>query len=138
MKNQTTAGLLAIFLGVLGVHKFYLRQYFWGVIYIMLGLLGVGIIISIIEGIWLLAMSPDSFDERYNEVESRTSYSEIRQNLQAEETRKANEAAERTEAVNTLAEGLEDLNERYRTGELGEEEYLRELGALGMLAETTG
>lgn len=34
-KNKTTAGLLALFLGGLGVHKFYLGQTLAGVLYLL-------------------------------------------------------------------------------------------------------
>lgn len=56
MKDRRTAGLLAIFLGTLGVHKFYLGQNLNGIIFLLLiGLFPAGTIISVIQGIiWLL------------------------------------------------------------------------------------
>ena len=35
MKNKTTAGILAILLGCLGIHKFYLGNNKGGIIYLM-------------------------------------------------------------------------------------------------------
>ncbi len=73
-KNKIAAGLLAIFLGWLGVHKFYLKQTGLGVIYLLCGTVGwvlvlppfiIGII-SLIEGIIYLCMSDEEFDAKYN------------------------------------------------------------------------
>ena len=45
MKSKSTATILAFFLGALGVHRFYVGQKLWGIIYLLsFGLCGVFII----------------------------------------------------------------------------------------------
>ncbi|RDH43964.1 NINE protein [Zooshikella ganghwensis] len=70
-KNKYIAGFLAIFLGFLGVHRFYLGQW-WGVFYILLFLTGLSLIISIIEGIVFLCTPKVSWLRRYGNVPPTT------------------------------------------------------------------
>lgn len=65
MKNKTTAGILAILLGCLGIHKFYLGNNKGGIIYLLLGLCGgIGGILGIIDGIIYLMDTEEKFQER--------------------------------------------------------------------------
>ena len=65
MKNKTTAGILAILLGALGIHKFYLGNNKGGVIYLLLGICcGIGGILGIIDGIVYLMDTEEKFQER--------------------------------------------------------------------------
>ena len=69
MRNKTAAGLFAIFLGWAGVHRFYLGQVGLGVLYIFLTIISFGFvsgIISLIDGIVLLNMAEQQFDQKYN------------------------------------------------------------------------
>lgn len=70
MKNKTTAGLLAIFVGYFGAHKFYLGQTGIGVVYLLFCWTGIPGIIALIEGIILLSMSDDEFNKKYNTTEA--------------------------------------------------------------------
>lgn len=66
-KNKVLAGVLAIVLGFLGIHHFYLGSIGSGVICIVLNCTLVGgSIIGLVEGIMLLIMSDEEFDARYN------------------------------------------------------------------------
>lgn len=65
-KNKLVAGLLAIFLGSFGIHKFYLRQPIFGIIYILLSSTFISVILGIIDGIIILCMKQDKFDTKYN------------------------------------------------------------------------
>ena len=52
MKSKSTATILAFFTGMFGVHRFYLGQKLWGIIYALsFGICGVFIIDGIL---WLL------------------------------------------------------------------------------------
>lgn len=70
-KSKIAAGLLAIFLGALGIHKFYLGYNTQGVIMLLVTLLTFGIgafvmeIIAIIEGIMYLVKSDTEFYYTY-------------------------------------------------------------------------
>ncbi|MCR4033151.1 MULTISPECIES: TM2 domain-containing protein [Flavobacterium] len=64
--KKIVAGILAILLGYLGIHKFYLGYTKEGLIQLLLGLmLGLGGIIGIIEGVIYLTKSDDDFYQTY-------------------------------------------------------------------------
>jgi TM2 domain-containing membrane protein YozV len=65
-KSKVAAALLALFLGGLGVHKFYLGGWGWGILYIVFVWTLVPALISFIEAIVLLLMSDSEFDRKYN------------------------------------------------------------------------
>ena len=77
-KSKVTAGLLAIFLGGLGIHKFYLGYTGSGLVYLLVNTIGwvvtiflAGLpnialgIIALIEGIIYLTKSDDDFEQTY-------------------------------------------------------------------------
>ena len=66
MRKKLTAGLLAIFFGSLGVHKFYLGKPILGVLYLVFCVTFIPAILGIIEGIIYLATSKEVFDKQYN------------------------------------------------------------------------
>jgi len=70
-KKKTTAGILGILLGGLGVHKFYLGSWGWGLVYLLFCWIYVPAIIGLIEGILYLTMDETQFDEKYNRTEPR-------------------------------------------------------------------
>lgn len=66
-KNKVVAGVLAILLGGLGIHHFYLGSIGAGVVTLVLScFMGLGAILALVEGVLLLVMSDDEFDARYN------------------------------------------------------------------------
>ena len=65
-KDKTTAGILGILLGGIGVHKFYLGDKTKGLIYLLTCWTGIPCIIGLVEGIKYLTMSQEEFDARYN------------------------------------------------------------------------
>lgn len=71
MKSKMTAGLLGIFLGGLGIHKFYLGYTKEAVITLCISLLTLGFgspimaTIGLIEGIMYLTKSDEDFDQIY-------------------------------------------------------------------------
>lgn len=65
-EKKVPAGIFAILLGWLGVHKFYLGYTKEGIIQLVLGLLcGIGWIIGLIEGIIYLTKSDEEFVATY-------------------------------------------------------------------------
>ncbi len=65
--KKVVAGILAILLGSLGVHKFYLGYTTPGIIQLVLGLCGIGGIIGLIEGIIYLTKSDEDFVSTYQQ-----------------------------------------------------------------------
>ncbi|MET3028375.1 TM2 domain-containing protein [Flavobacterium sp. UW10123] len=64
--KKVVAGILAILLGYLGIHKFYLGYTKEGIIQLILGFaFGIGGIIGIIEGIIYLTKSDEEFYQTY-------------------------------------------------------------------------
>ena len=61
MKNKTVAGILAILLGDLGIHKFYLGKIGWGIVYLLFCWTGIPAIVGLIEGIIYLCTDDDTF-----------------------------------------------------------------------------
>lgn len=66
MKKKTTAGLLALFLGWAGVHRFYLGQTGLGVLYFFLMFFGVSFILGLIDAIVFFSMDEKEFERKYN------------------------------------------------------------------------
>lgn len=71
-KSKTAAALLALIVGGLGVHKFYLGSWGWGLIFLGVLLLSGGAlvyipaIVGLVEAIRFFFMSRKDFDARYN------------------------------------------------------------------------
>lgn len=64
--RRLAAALLAIFLGSFGAHKFYLRKFGQGVLYLLFFWTAIPGIIGLVEGILFLAMSDEDFSARYS------------------------------------------------------------------------
>lgn len=64
-KSKGTAALLAIFLGGLGAHKFYLGHPGWGFIYLIFCWTFIPEALGIIEGIIYLTMKDEAFAQKY-------------------------------------------------------------------------
>lgn len=60
-KSKVVAGLLGIFLGGLGIHKFYLRRPVWGIIYLLFFWTYIPAIVGFIEGIIYLLSNEENF-----------------------------------------------------------------------------
>lgn len=64
-KSRVAAALLAFFLGGFGVHKFYLGQILWGLVYLIFFWTLIPAIASFIEFIIYLTMSDEAFNQKY-------------------------------------------------------------------------
>jgi len=70
-KSKVAAGILAILLGSLGVHKFYLGYNKEGVIMLLVSVLSFGLlagvvgIVALVEGVLYLVMSDEDFNATY-------------------------------------------------------------------------
>lgn len=68
MKSKNVTILLALFLGGLGVHKFYLNKPIQGIFYILFFWTYIPAIVALIEGIGYLLMSEEDFNKVYNKT----------------------------------------------------------------------
>ena len=68
-KSKVAAGLLALFLGGLGIHKFYLGYVGAGIVHLILTFIIIGIpvnwIVTIIEAIIYFTKSDEDFHQTY-------------------------------------------------------------------------
>ena len=64
-RNKVVAGILALLLGTLGAHKFYLGKIGWGIVYLLFCWTYIPTIVGIVEGISYLTMSDDAFERKY-------------------------------------------------------------------------
>jgi TM2 domain-containing membrane protein YozV/ribosomal protein L40E len=64
-KNKIAAALFALFLGGIGVHKFYLGQVGQGILYLLFCWTFIPALIALIEAILLLTMNDDTFNQKY-------------------------------------------------------------------------
>ncbi len=77
-KSRSVAAILA-FSGTLtisGLHKFYLGQPLWGVLYVLLSWTPIPKVASAIEGVWYLAQEEETFDRNFNQGQKAISYSQ--------------------------------------------------------------
>ena len=65
IKNKIVAALLAILLGALGIHKFYLGQGGKGILYILFCWTYIPGILGLIEGIMILTSNDENFQLKY-------------------------------------------------------------------------
>jgi TM2 domain-containing membrane protein YozV len=65
-RSRTTAALLALFVGTLGVHKFYHGSWGWGLVYLFTCITLIPAIISFVEAIVLLTMDDSQYHGKYN------------------------------------------------------------------------
>jgi TM2 domain-containing membrane protein YozV len=65
-KSKTTAGILAILLGGLGIHKFYMGKPLQGILYLLFCWTFIPAIVSFIEGLMYFFESDEKFQSRLN------------------------------------------------------------------------
>ena len=68
-KNRTFAAMLAlsgVLIPISGLHKFYLGQPGWGLLYLLLSWTPIPKVASAIEAVWYLAQDGEQFDRSFN------------------------------------------------------------------------
>ena len=66
MKDKNVAGILALFLGWVGIHRFYLGQVGLGILYAVFFWFPIFWLIALIDAIVLFSMDKEVFDVKYN------------------------------------------------------------------------
>ncbi|MCT8089835.1 TM2 domain-containing protein [Acinetobacter sp. ANC 4216] len=64
-KNRIVAAILAFFLGGFGIHKFYLGQIGWGIVYLIFCWTFIPALVAFIEFIIYLCTSDEDFARKY-------------------------------------------------------------------------
>lgn len=77
-RNRIVAGLLALFLGTMGIHKFYTKKNIFGMFYLLFCWTFVPFLISIVEAIRFFVLDKEKFDRLYNQ--------HIEPNIKSDET----------------------------------------------------
>ncbi len=71
IKDRWTAIAIAFFLGGIGVHRFYLKQYLYGFLYLGFCWTFIPLLISIIDCIVWVLQDDNKFNEKYNGFKSK-------------------------------------------------------------------
>lgn len=66
MKDKNVAAILALFLGGIGVHKFYLGRTGAGILYLLFSLTMIPALLAVIDFFVLALMDNDEFNRRFN------------------------------------------------------------------------
>ncbi|HEV7348407.1 NINE protein [Telluribacter sp.] len=89
MKDKNSTGILAFFLGGLGVHRFYLGQTGLGILYLIFCWTLIPAIIAFIDAIIFWTQSKEAFDAKYNQGVQQPTYGASTTNV-ADELSKLN------------------------------------------------
>lgn len=111
MKSKTTAGILALLLGGLGVHKFYLDRTGQGLLYLLFSWTFIPALISFFEAFRYFLMSDQKFNRKYNA---------FYQNPVSFHTPQQNNV---NISVNSIAEEIEKAKNMKDRGIITEEEF---------------
>lgn len=63
-KSKVTAGVLALLLGGIGIHKFYTGAWGWGIVYIALCWTYIPAVVALVEGIRYLTQTDAEFQRK--------------------------------------------------------------------------
>lgn len=66
IKNKIAAGILAILLGGIGVHHFYMGKIGFGILYLLFCWTGIPAILGLIEGIMYLCSNDENFQLKHH------------------------------------------------------------------------
>jgi TM2 domain-containing membrane protein YozV len=108
-KSRKIAAVLAFtgtFIPIAGLHKFYLGQPLWGVLYLLLSWTPIPHVASAIEGFWYLVQNADEFDHNFNFDSTSTVASTVT-----------------SDRVNGLADALRQLESLRQEGLVSEYEF---------------
>jgi TM2 domain-containing membrane protein YozV len=101
-----------------GLHKFYLGQPRWGIVYLLLGLTPIPTVASLIEGAWYLFQDSEEFEQNFNSlpaIKSRTSLTAPRAPTAPSDVTPIQ--------VGTVAEALRQLEQLRQEGLVSEYEF---------------
>jgi TM2 domain-containing membrane protein YozV len=125
MKDKNTAGILALLLGWIGGHKFYLDRPGQGILYLVFSWTFIPGLLGLLEGIRYLTMPLEEFNAKYNYHYLPGNYIPMLPG-QAQQPQAQNivvNVATAGQGARSVAEELKALNDLRRDGALTEEEF---------------
>lgn len=105
LKSKTVAGLLAIFLGSFGAHRFYLRSYGWGIVYLLFCWTLIPGLLGVVEGVRYLLMEESKFAAKYSEASAPVTETVSSDSSLVSERRSGNTSADFTMEVSVSSGG---------------------------------
>ena len=115
LKSRKVAAILAFagtLLPIAGLHKFYLGQPWWGLLYVLLWWTPIPRVASAIEGVWYLFQDKDEFDRNFNLNREIATSSSIPKPLPID-----------LSYVSTIADALRQLDSLRQDGLISEYEF---------------
>ena len=118
-KNKTLGGVLAIFTGTIGLHKFYMGQWKQGLVYLLFFWTGVPTVLGIMDGARLLTQAAeevpyedgDNPEETDLEEEKEESIEESEEKDDSEEEENSEESENDSEEEIDDSENSDDIEE---------------------------
>ena len=122
MKSKTTATVLCFFLGVFGIHRFYLGQTGLGILYLIFCWTFVPALIALIDFIGFLLMSEETFNQKYNltSLIMKTQQTPPNNNVN---TVAINMGGQNAESVKSSSDEIKRLYELKEKGIITQEEF---------------
>ncbi|MBE9191961.1 NINE protein [Gloeocapsopsis crepidinum LEGE 06123] len=115
LKSRKIAALLAFtgtVIPIAGLHKFYLGQPLWGVLYLLLSWTPIPRVASAIEGVWYLAQDSEEFDRNFNGAQGNVEVFAATPHQSATSNR-----------VSAIADALRQLDDLRQDGLISEYEF---------------
>ncbi|MGF1536528.1 MAG: SHOCT domain-containing protein [Elainellaceae cyanobacterium] len=105
--------IVLAFAGVLipGLHKFYLGEWRWGLVYLVAATTPISRLASLIEGLWYCSMSDEVFDHNFN------------RRYLAKQRAQAVQTLPDPKRVESVAEALRKLDQLRKDGLISEYEF---------------
>ncbi|NJO41492.1 MAG: NINE protein [Cyanobacteria bacterium CRU_2_1] len=119
-KDRRIAAILA-FAGAVpllpsGLHKFYLGQPQWGIVYLLLSLTPIPKVASALEGLWYLFQEREEFDQHFNFPNSLVAASSIAPSS-------PNSPVVHPQHIGAIADVLRELDQLRQDGLISEYEF---------------
>lgn len=120
-KDRKVASLLALAGAVApisGLHKFYLKQPMWGVVYLLLSWTPIPRVASGIEAVWYLFQDSSEFNQRFNDVSNGLPTSSSASTSTSSKLHEVD-----SEKIGAIADALRKLDQLREDGLISEYEF---------------
>ncbi|MGB3292424.1 MAG: SHOCT domain-containing protein [Phormidesmis sp.] len=115
------AGALPTPLPLAWLHKFYLGQYLWGIVYLILAPTGLPQVACCLEGVWYLRQSDDSFGARF--PQAGTLLAATATFAESTESASTSRVDSADQVTRQIAVALRDLDQLRQEGLMSEYEF---------------